>query len=131
MIAGLELRDLGADRLHHPGAIGHPCATQERKTMEAYDSWCNRQERDAAQIEIPRPSHLAKVERIPPQKPRRDEGALREAAGSVPSSHTFCECVAGRGMARDFDRQVAELQIRAAVLNRYTALGIPVSEPVG
>ena len=34
-------------------------------------------------------------------------------------------------MARDFDRQVAELQIRAAVLNVYTALGIPVTEPVG
>ena len=34
-------------------------------------------------------------------------------------------------MARDFDRQVAELQIRAAVLNRHTALGIPVTEPVG
>ena len=26
---------------------------------------------------------------------------------------------------------VAELQIRIAVLNRYTALGIPVTEPVG
>jgi hypothetical protein len=34
-------------------------------------------------------------------------------------------------MARDFDRQVAELQVRAAVLNGYTALGIPVTEPVG
>lgn len=34
-------------------------------------------------------------------------------------------------MARDFDRQVAELQVRIAVLNRYTALGIPVTEPVG
>ena len=34
-------------------------------------------------------------------------------------------------MARDFDRQVAEIQIRIAVLNRYTALGIPVSETVG
>jgi hypothetical protein len=33
-------------------------------------------------------------------------------------------------MARDFDRQVAEIQIRIAVLNRYTALGIPVTEPV-
>jgi len=31
-------------------------------------------------------------------------------------------------MARDFDRQVAELQIRVAVLNRFTALGIPVTE---
>ncbi|APG47607.1 transposase, IS4 family [Phaeobacter porticola] len=34
-------------------------------------------------------------------------------------------------MARDFDRQVAEVQIRGAALNRYTAPGIPVTEPVG
>lgn len=33
-----------------------------------------------------------------------------------------------RLMARDFDRQVAELQVRIAVLNGYTALGIPVTE---
>ncbi len=36
-----------------------------------------------------------------------------------------------RLMARDFDRQVAELQVRIAVLNRYQALGIPVTEAVG
>ncbi|WP_024842421.1 transposase, partial [Paracoccus pantotrophus] len=36
-----------------------------------------------------------------------------------------------RLMARDFDRQVAEFQIRIAVLNGYTALGIPVTEAVG
>ena len=34
-------------------------------------------------------------------------------------------------MARDFDRQVAELQVRIAVLNGYTALGIPVTVTVG
>ncbi len=34
-------------------------------------------------------------------------------------------------MARDFDRQTAELQVRIAILNRYTALGIPVTRPVG
>ena len=34
-------------------------------------------------------------------------------------------------MARDFERQIAEIQIRVAVLNRYNALGIPVTEPVG
>ncbi len=33
--------------------------------------------------------------------------------------------------ARDFERQVAEIQVRIAVLNRYTALGIPVTESVG
>ena len=32
-----------------------------------------------------------------------------------------------RLMARDFDRQIAEVQIRIAVMNGYTALGIPVT----
>ena len=32
-----------------------------------------------------------------------------------------------RIMARDFDRQVAELQVRAALLNRFTQLGTPVT----
>lgn len=36
-----------------------------------------------------------------------------------------------RLMARDFDRQVAEVQVRIAVMNGYTALGIPVTEAVG
>jgi len=30
-----------------------------------------------------------------------------------------------RVMARDFDRQVAELQVRVAILNRFTQLGTP------
>ena len=36
-----------------------------------------------------------------------------------------------RLMARDFDRQVAEFQVRVAVLNGFTAIGIPVTEAVG
>ena len=36
-----------------------------------------------------------------------------------------------RLMARDFDRQVAELQVRIAVLNGYTALAIPVTKAAG
>ena len=36
-----------------------------------------------------------------------------------------------RLMARDFDRQVAELQVRIAVLNGYAALGTPIIEVVG
>jgi hypothetical protein len=36
-----------------------------------------------------------------------------------------------RPMAWDFDRQVAELQVRIAVLNGYIALGIPVTETAG
>jgi hypothetical protein len=30
-------------------------------------------------------------------------------------------------MVRDFDRQVAAILIRIAVLNRYTARGVPVT----
>jgi hypothetical protein len=36
-----------------------------------------------------------------------------------------------RLMARDFDRQVAEFQVRVAVMNGFTALGIPVTEAMG
>ena len=36
-----------------------------------------------------------------------------------------------RIMARDFDRQVAEFQVRVAVLNGFTALGTPVTEAKG
>ena len=36
-----------------------------------------------------------------------------------------------RLMAQDFDRQVAEFQVRVAIPNRFTALGIPVTEAVG
>jgi hypothetical protein len=35
-----------------------------------------------------------------------------------------------RLMARDFNREVAELQVRAAVLHGYTALGIPVTAAI-
>ena len=36
-----------------------------------------------------------------------------------------------RLMARDFNRQVAEVQVRVAVLNGFTALGIPVTKAAG
>ena len=57
--------------------------------------------------------------------------ALYEITGPIASSHTFFERAAGQWMARDFERQVAEIKIRIAVLNRYTALGIPITEPIG
>ena len=34
-------------------------------------------------------------------------------------------------MARDFVREVAEVQVRVAILTGYTALGIPVTKAVG
>ena len=34
-------------------------------------------------------------------------------------------------MSRDFDRQTAKLQVRVAILNRFAALGIPITQPIG
>ncbi|WP_226629936.1 IS5 family transposase, partial [Alloyangia pacifica] len=45
---------------------------------------------------------------------------------------THCMKLLGqRLMARDFDRQLAEVQVRIAVMNGHTALGIPVTVAVG
>ena len=35
-----------------------------------------------------------------------------------------------RLMARDFDRQIAEFHVRVAILNCFTALGVPLTQPV-
>jgi hypothetical protein len=63
-----------------------------------------------------------------------DAGAdtIAEAASKRNETKMHCLKLLGQSlMARDFERQVAEIQIRIAVLNRYTALGIPVTEAVG
>lgn len=36
-----------------------------------------------------------------------------------------------RLMSRDFDRQMADVQTRATVMNRFTALGIPLTVALG
>jgi transposase len=59
-----------------------------RKNSEAVEDRhrrCRGQKRSTAGIEIPRPSDLAKLERIPPTKPRRNQDALYETAG--PAAH--------------------------------------------
>lgn len=60
---------------------------------------------------------------------RRWSGYLRRSR--VETKMHCVKLLGQRLMARDFDRQVAELQVRIAVLNGYTALGIPVTEAVG
>ncbi|PTN01809.1 DDE family transposase [Rhodovulum imhoffii] len=49
----------------------------------------------------------------------------------VESKMHYMKRLGQSSMARDFDRQVANIQIRVAVLNRDTAPDIPVTEPVG
>jgi|TARA_R100000935_G_scaffold34072_2_gene54646 hypothetical protein len=42
----------------------------------------------------------------------------------------YTKMLGQRLMARDFDRQVAEVQVRIVILNGYTAFGIPVTKAV-
>ena len=60
---------------------------------------------------------------------RRWSGYHRQ---SRPEAKMHCVKLPGqRPSARDLDRQEAEVQVRVAVLNSFTALGIPVTEAVG
>jgi hypothetical protein len=58
------------------------------------------------------------MERISLTKPRRDQDA------------TYVKLLGQRLSAQDFDRQVAEFQVRVAVLNGFTALGTPITHAV-
>ena len=59
-------------------------------------------------------------------------GTCLVTSASCRTEQLHCVKLLGqRLMARDFDRQVAEFQVRVAVLNGFTALGIPVTEAIG
>ena len=63
---------------------------------------------------------------------RRQAGRLRYHRRSRVALKMHCVKLLGQRLAaRDFDLQVAEFQIRKAVLNGFTALGIPVTEARG
>ena len=63
---------------------------------------------------------------------RVETNPLMVCRQTVAGQRMHCLKLLGQRLAaRDFDRQVAEFQIRNAVLNSFTALGIPVTEVVG
>lgn len=57
------------------------------------------------------------MERLPPAQP-------------VETKMRCFKLLGERVMARDFDRQVAELQVRSAVRNRFTRLDAPITVPM-
>ena len=93
--------------------------------MEDGNGRCHGAQRGPAGVEIPRARALATMERIPPQEPCRNQDALCEPKDRE------AKLLGQRLMARDFDRQVAEFQVRVAVLNGCTALGIPGTKVAG
>jgi hypothetical protein len=73
---------------------------------------------------------------IPPPQEREGRAIWRNWSGNHRRSRveTKMHCLKLLGqrlMARDFERQVAEVKIRIAVMIGYTALGIPVTETAG
>jgi hypothetical protein len=64
---------------------------------------------------------------------RRQVGVvMRHLVGVEGWPEMHCVKLLGQRLsARDFDRQVAEFQVRVAVLNRFTALGTPLTEVSG
>lgn len=114
----------------------------------AYDTWkCHEAiaARNAAAIIPPRknaklwkptsPGAVARNEALRASK-YLDRANWRHWSGYHRRSHVEAKmnCIKLLGqslLARDFERQVAELQVRIAVLKGYTALGIPVTVTVG
>jgi hypothetical protein len=95
-----------------PRPVRSPLPSAQRRTRLAPERVLPHHHR------APRLDHLATMERPSPPKPRR----------------TKMHCVRPRGQsltARDVDRQVAAFHLRVALMNGYTALGIPVTEAVG
>jgi hypothetical protein len=63
----------------------------------------------------------------------RVETTLSGVAAQYPVAQWMhCVKLLGQRLSvRDFDRQVAEIQIRATILNGFTALGIPRTATLG
>ena len=91
---------------------------QERSTVAREHTRRAGQKRHRPRETPPWSRNLAAVERRSSPKPRRD----KMRGFKLPDA---------RVMARDFDRQVAELQIKAAILNRFAALGTPQTQRAG
>ena len=91
-----------------------------------------RTKRGIACIEALRPNHLATpLGRILRMRLPGNGWSGYHRRSRVETKMHCVKLLGQRLMARDFDRQVAEFQVRVAVLNDFTALGIPVTKVVG
>ena len=68
---------------------------------------------------------MAAPDLLSSQKPRRDNSLVICKQTTAAQWMHFLKLLGQPLSARDFDRQVAEIQISVAILNRFTALGTP------
>ena len=72
---------------------------------------------------------LRAIERLGRTILRHRRGCHRSSRAEMKMN---CKKLLGQKItARNFDRQTAELQVRIAILSRFTALGILGTQPVG
>ncbi len=68
----------------------------------------------------------------PAARPQRGGGSENDPGDRFPDDWMPCVKLPGQRLAaRDFDRQVAEFQVRVAILNGFTAPGTPVAKAAG
>ena len=137
-----DIGSVTADGAHdtrkcHDAIAGPQCprrhtATKESQAVETYQPRRHRPQRCDQCRAISRSNHLETMERTPPPEPRRDQDALREADGPKPHGKGLQPPIGDIAFAMPCRAvgRFAEIQIRVAVLNRYTALGIPVTQAV-
>jgi Transposase DDE domain len=106
---------------------GHT-APQERQAMEGTNRRDGGAQRGAPQLPPPRPGDLEALDRLSPTTSGRGQDTLAGSLEPVALNLLDFKLLGERVMARDFERQVAELQIRAAILNRFTAHGTPLTQ---
>ena len=107
------------DAIAARGAVAIIPPRKNAKPRKPDSPGANARNEALARITPLRSDHLATMERLSPPKPRRNKDA------------TSVKLLGQRLTARDFDRQVVEFQVRVAILNGFTARGIPVTETVG
>jgi hypothetical protein len=115
-----------------PRRCRHHSAPQERQAMEARHPRGDRAQRGPVRITTLRSDHLATPlgSILGMRLPGNGWSGYHRRSRVETKMHCL-KLLGQRLAARDFDRQVAEFQIRVAVLNGFTALGIPVTEAAG
>jgi hypothetical protein len=116
------IADRGACAFGHSfgamAVIPSPPAPQECKALEDKHLWSPDVQRGLAGVKPSWPRPMATLSGY--HRRRRVETKMHRV-----------KLLGQRLMAGAFNREVGELQVRLAVLNGYTALGIPVTEAVG
>lgn len=105
-----------------------PCrraAPQERASLETRHTRRPGPQRRPAHLEASRPCTLAPPDRLPSSQPRRDQDELRQAPRPEAHGARLRPPRASRTRSG-----TAELQVRIATPNRFTAPGIPVTRPI-